>query len=53
VKTRVCKSLHGICEPEIVEVEAPTEEENKPVRDRKAENVSKVAEKSGMFRLWM
>src|SRR6185436_17518784 len=40
------KAFMGLCEPEIVEVEASTEEENKPVRDRKAEKrLKKVAEK--------
>lgn len=40
------KAFMGLCEPEMVEVEAPIEEENKPVRDRKAEKrLKKVAEK--------
>ncbi len=40
------KAFMGLCEPETVEVEVPTEEENKLVRDRKAEKrLKKVAEK--------
>ncbi|HEX9386326.1 MAG TPA: type I-C CRISPR-associated protein Cas8c/Csd1 [Anaerolineales bacterium] len=45
-KKEYAKAFIGLCEPEIVEVEAPTEEENKPVRDKKAEKrLKKVAEK--------
>ena len=40
------KAYMGLCEPEIVEIEAPAEEESKPVRDKKAERrLKKVAEK--------
>ncbi|MBI2758770.1 MAG: type I-C CRISPR-associated protein Cas8c/Csd1 [Chloroflexi bacterium] len=41
------KAYMGLCEPEIVEVEAPVEEEEaKPVRDKKAEKrIKKIAEK--------
>lgn len=40
------KAFLGLCEPEIVELEATTEEEVKPARDKKAEKrLKKVAEK--------
>ena len=45
-KKGYAKAFMGLCEPEIVEVEPPTEEENKPVRGKKAEKrLKKVAEK--------
>jgi len=40
------KAFMGLCEPEMVEVEAPAEEESQPTRDKKAEKrLKKVAEK--------
>lgn len=45
-KKEYAKAFMGLCEPEIVEVEAPAEEESIPVRDKKAEKrLKKVAEK--------
>lgn len=45
-KREYAKAFMGLCEPEIIEVEAPAEEENKPGRDKKAEKkLKKVAEK--------
>jgi CRISPR-associated protein Csd1 len=43
---KYAKAFMGLCEPEIVEVEAPAEEETKPARDKKAEKkIKKVADK--------
>ncbi len=45
-KKEYAKAFMGLCEPEIVEVEAPAEEKSQPVRDKKAEKrLKKVAEK--------
>ena len=45
-KKEYAKAFMGLCEPEMIEVETPTEEESKPVRDKKAEKrLKKVAEK--------
>jgi len=45
-KMEYAKAFLGLCEPEIVEVEAPTEEEAKPTRDKKAEKrIKKIADK--------
>lgn len=45
-KKEYAKAFMGLCEPEMVEVEAPIEEESKPVRDKKAKKrLKKVAEK--------
>ncbi len=45
-KKEYAKAFMGLCEPEIVEFDAPAEEESKSVRDKKAERrLKKVAEK--------
>ena len=45
-KKAYAKAFMGLCEPEMVEVEAPVETETKPARDKTAEKrLKKVAEK--------
>jgi CRISPR-associated protein Csd1 len=45
-KKGYAQAFMGLCEPEIVEIEAPAKEESQPVRDKKAEKrLKKVAEK--------
>ncbi len=45
-KKEYAKAFMGLCEPELVEVEASVEEESQPVRDKKAEKrIKKIADK--------